>query len=118
MIISTYKPQLLVVFIDASPDGAWLAEVERRTLDGQEGTGWNRSFVNRRDVVCMYQQFVLEYVLARVPCQVPVSVVSKVHDSWSVCAGVVLDLERAVVGERVGNLDVQVAGIPLFTIYA
>jgi hypothetical protein len=66
----------------------------------------------------MHQQFMTEHIPVSVPRQVPVGVVGKVHDRRCIGDGVVHDIERAVVSERVGDLDAQVAGVALLTICA
>ena len=102
-------------FVDTRADGGRLDEAHH-VVDLQDFPGRNTSSVHRRVMIGVYVQDVIEdRALAG---EIPVGVVGEVYRGRLVGGGEVVDSQFVIVGERVGDLHLQAAGVTFLAVRA
>ena len=94
------------------------AEVEWRALDVGDITERNEIVVGRGVAIGFELNFVREYASFAMAEQVEVGMVGKVHRRWSVGGCAVLDSQRVVFGQGIGNFHGKVAWEVFFAVGA
>ena len=108
--------ELFIVNVDPSPDGSRGAEIEGCAIDRCDPAGGDQHAVDGCRGLGVDPQFVTEYRAAALAAEVEERVVREVDDGGAVGPGAVTDPEGVVVGDGVGHLYGQFAGIPLFAV--
>jgi len=108
VIVALADEQLRMIPADIGADGLGLAEIKGRAGDGGVLAGGNERFTGKRIGVGGDLEDVIADITFAV--EVKVGVVCQVDNRIGVAAGLVVDAEPAVVGERIGNLHVEIAG--------
>ena len=108
VVVAAHEVKLLVVCAEALPDGVRAAEVERRALHFGEFAGRNRLGIDRREVLGMNRQLVVQNV-ARAAREAPERVVRQVENGGLVRLGAEGQAQHRTA-EAVGGLTVSVPG--------
>ena len=118
VVIAAAALQLLVGRPDAGADGHRLAEVEWRAGHiGHHARGYQGG-VDRGERVGCQCQLVPQHIANAGTGQVEVGMVGQVDMGRPVGGGAVVDPQRILVGQRIGDREIQVARIAFLTVGA
>ena len=107
-----------MIVVDSRADCRRLAEVERRTGNRRQFSGWDQRVVDRRVPVRIQHQLMAEDVAGRLTGEIEVTVLRQVDRRRLVGRGAILDDQLVGVGQRVGDTDAQVARVAFFAVGA
>ncbi len=108
VVIAPVLDELRVVLSYIPADELRLPEIKGRALDGAYLAGRDAALVGRCEGVGVYHQLVAEDIaLAR---KVEISMICHIYDRLFIADGVIIYLQRVILKEGEGHLEIDVAG--------
>ena len=118
VVVAPAEFNLLVIGVDARPNGCGLAEVKWSAFDLPQFAGGNQRVVHRSEPVGVDLNLVLQDVALALAGEIEVRVVGEIQHRVFVGGRGVVDLQLVRVGQRVGHFRGQLARIALLAIRA
>lgn len=107
---------LAALIVNAVADGGRCTEIKRRALHIEHLASDGDIGINSGELVGVKGKHLVKAVLGAVATEVEVAVVGEVEDRSLVGGGLILDLQCVIVGEGVGYLHLNVAGIAVLAV--
>ena len=118
VVVAVAEHELRVVGADAGTDRVRGAEVEGRAVDRGDLAGRDQTVVGRGEVAGVERQLMVKDRAGAFAGEVEVGVIGQVEEVGLVGRGLVVDAELVGVGQGVGDVDGEVAGVALLAVRA